>query len=100
MWEVGISVSAVRITPPSTPFSVRTSVVTAKAIIKRLAAIPSRFQPIHFLKPSESPVSSPCIHPPGGAAQIGSSKVEKPSKPPLENHYRSKGNSSHKAKSV
>jgi hypothetical protein len=32
-----------------------------------LAAIPSRFQPIHFLKPRPSAVNSPRIHPPAGA---------------------------------
>src|SRR5215475_4157034 len=65
----GMLASAVRMTPPSTPLSVRTSVVIAKATIKRLAATPSRFQPIHFLKPRESTVSSPCIHPPGGGGK-------------------------------
>ncbi len=70
MWPGGISVSAVRITPVSTPFSVRTNVVIANAMMKRLAAIPRRFQPIHFLKPRASAVSNPCIHPPGGAAKL------------------------------
>jgi hypothetical protein len=43
MWPSGISVSAIRITPVSTPLRVRTSVVTAKAMISRLAAIPEAF---------------------------------------------------------
>src|SRR5882757_3861850 len=68
MWPGGISVSAIKITPVSTPLRVRTSVVIAKAMMRRLAAIPSRFQPIRFLKPRPSVVSSPCIHPPGRAA--------------------------------
>src|SRR6266478_2614077 len=62
-----ISVSAIRTTPVSTPLRVRTRVVIAKAMISRLAAMPSRFQPIRFLKPRPSVVSSPCIHPPGRA---------------------------------
>src|SRR6266700_3428580 len=68
----GISVSAIRTTPVSTPLRVRTSVVIAKAMIRRLAAIPSRLQPIRSLKPRPSVVSSPCIRPPGGAATIES----------------------------
>jgi hypothetical protein len=35
-------------------------------MMRRLAAIPSRFQPIFSLKPRPSVVSSRCIHPPGG----------------------------------
>src|SRR3954451_3625559 len=62
------SVNAVRITLVSTPRKVRTRVVIANAIMRKLAATPSRFQPIHFLKPRPSVVSSPYIHPPGGAA--------------------------------
>src|SRR6266852_8022187 len=72
MWPGGISVSAVRITPVSTPLRVRTSVVIAKAMMRRLATIPSRFQPIRFLKPRPSVVSSRCIRPPGEAATIES----------------------------
>src|SRR5712675_3722425 len=67
-----ISVSAIRTTPVSTPLRVRTRVVIAKAMISRLAAIPSRFQPIRFLKPRPSEVSSPCIHPPGRGLQVAS----------------------------
>src|SRR6266567_8821792 len=62
----GISVNAVRMTPVSMPLRVRTSVVTAKAMIITLAAIPSRRQPIHLFKPRFSAGSSPCIRPPGG----------------------------------
>src|SRR4051812_3925209 len=62
----GISVNAVRMTPVSMCLSVRTSVVIAKAMMKTLAATPSRRQPIHLLKPRFSAGSSPCIHPPGG----------------------------------
>ena len=43
-------------------------VVTARTMMRRLAATPSRFQPILSLKPRPSVVSSRCIHPPGGAA--------------------------------
>ncbi len=42
----------------------------AKAMMTRLARIPSRFQPIRSLKPRPSAVSSRYIHPPGRAATI------------------------------
>src|SRR3569833_2646811 len=71
-----MSVSALRFTPPSTPRKVRTKVVMAKAMMAKLAATPSRFQPIHFLKPRPSAVSSRCIHPPGGAAlKVGDRRI-------------------------
>jgi hypothetical protein len=35
--------------------------------MRRLTAIPSRFQPIRSLKPRRSAVNSRCIHPPGRA---------------------------------
>src|SRR4051812_7181567 len=53
-------------TPVSMCLRVRTSVVIAKAMMNTLAAMPSRRQPIHLLKPRFSAGSSPCIHPPGG----------------------------------
>src|SRR6202000_14046 len=34
------------------------------------ASIRGLFQPIHFLKPRPSAASSPCIHPPGRAAEL------------------------------
>ena len=39
---------------------------TRLAMMKTLAAMPSRRQPIHLLKPRFNAGSSPCIHPPGG----------------------------------
>src|SRR6266702_7935687 len=68
----GISVNAVRMTPVSMPLRVRTSVVTAKAMITTLATIPIRRQPIHLFKPRFSAGSSSCIHPPGGGKTIRS----------------------------
>src|SRR5580698_7543763 len=50
------------------PLRVRTSVEIAKAIITRLAAIPTRFQPIRSLKPRPSAANSRTIRPPGRAA--------------------------------
>jgi hypothetical protein len=52
-------------TPVSMPLRVRTSVVMAKAMMKTLAAMPRRRQPIHLVKPRFSAGSNPCIHPPG-----------------------------------
>src|SRR5581483_3424164 len=60
-----MSVSATRITPVSTPFKVRTNVVIATAMMARLAATPSRFQPIRSLKPRRSAANSRYILPPG-----------------------------------
>src|ERR1700752_3166807 len=63
-----MSVSATRTTPVSTPFKVRTNVAIAKAMIARLAATPSRFQPTRSLKPRRSGANSQYILPPGKPA--------------------------------
>src|SRR3569833_588812 len=90
-----MSVRALRITPTSTTRKVRTKVVMAKAMMAELAATPSSFQPIHFLKPRPSAVSSRCIHPPGGAAL----KVGDRRKPWLDDGRSFSGRSSFKPKS-
>src|SRR5579872_1474873 len=65
-----MSVSATRTTPVSMPFKVRTNVAIAKAMIARLAATPSRFQPIRSLKQRRSAANSRYILPPGKAAKL------------------------------
>src|SRR5258708_10219442 len=65
------SAIADRMTPASTPLRVRTRCVIASAMIRTLAATPSRFQPMRCLKPCPSAVSNRCIRPPGGARTGG-----------------------------